>query len=268
MIVRETPHNDPANTNSPPMPPAPLAPPPLGLGLPYALSDEAPPPPPPTPPPPLDPDLPIYTPHNAPPSPYTPGHNLTCLSLSPEAVQPRCNVNPLVLHQRKPYIKYEPPRHPITSRWGNALSPYWQVRAVAEIGGWGFFTTMGVNQKDFEDAEGRYHVQGEVSHTEQFFRYLPHSVEPTHCWDEQAFYLACKCDAIRRSSKHMHFAHSCPHGWSDIVPTIQKETRAAIEEFERQNDFHSKDNWHVEGGVKAAREAEATWEQVRVSRSE
>eukprot|EP00882_Tetradesmus_deserticola_P011111 GHRQ01011748.1.p1 GENE.GHRQ01011748.1~~GHRQ01011748.1.p1 ORF type:complete len:342 (+),score=112.74 GHRQ01011748.1:47-1072(+) len=97
---------------------------------------------------------------------------------------------------------------PYTSRrWGNALSPYWQARALALIAGQGF------------DAYGGFE-HGWMQH-------LPRKRPPTTCPELDRFKLACRqCD----SDSWMH-AHRCHGAWLQIRPTIINDTHAAVQSW-------------------------------------
>eukprot|EP00877_Chromochloris_zofingiensis_P015247 jgi/Chrzof1/9977/Cz04g22180.t1 len=100
-----------------------------------------------------------------------------------------------------------------SSRWGNALSPYWQARAMATLGGLDF---------DSQPGFGQYWMQ-----------YLPRKVPRTTCPQPDKF-----DDACRRCQKHdWEFAHKCVGAWTEIRPVIQQETQAAFARWANTTGF-------------------------------
>ncbi|KAF6254758.1 hypothetical protein COO60DRAFT_1462514 [Scenedesmus sp. NREL 46B-D3] len=95
---------------------------------------------------------------------------------------------------------------PYTSRrWGNALSPYWQARALALIAGQGFDAYLG-----FEGG---------------WMQHLPKRRPPTTCPELDRFKLACEqCD-----SDSWMYAHRCHGAWLQIRPTIMNDTHSAVQ---------------------------------------
>ncbi|KAF8072825.1 hypothetical protein HT031_000485 [Scenedesmus sp. PABB004] len=94
---------------------------------------------------------------------------------------------------------------PFTSRrWGNALSPYWQARALAVVAGQGFNAFGG-----FSGAS--------------WLAYLPKKLPPTTCPQPDRFRQACDmCD------DSWAYAHRCSGAWTGIRPTIIADTHAAM----------------------------------------
>ncbi|WIA28952.1 hypothetical protein OEZ86_011475 [Tetradesmus obliquus] len=93
----------------------------------------------------------------------------------------------------------------LSRRWGNALSPYWQARALALIAGQGFDA--------YEGFEGGW------------MQHLPKKLPPTTCPELGRFKEACdQCD-----SDSWLYAHRCHGAWQQIRPTIINDTHAAVQ---------------------------------------
>jgi hypothetical protein len=89
-----------------------------------------------------------------------------------------------------------------SARLGNALSPYWQARAMAHLGG------------------AAFSYQGSAAGwTDQLPKHVP---ARTAC-QREAF--AAACDACAGAGE---FAHKCPGAWPHIVADIQRDTRSAL----------------------------------------
>lgn len=95
---------------------------------------------------------------------------------------------------------------PFTSeKWGNALSGYWQARALALLAGYGFDSYVG--------------FQGS-----SWLAKLPQKVPPTTCPDIPKFKSACdSCDA-----EAWEFAHRCSGPWTGIRDVVRNDTQAAV----------------------------------------
>jgi hypothetical protein len=94
-----------------------------------------------------------------------------------------------------------------SSRWGNALSPYWQARALAYLAGYGFNAYVGFDQS--------------------WLVHLPKKIDPSSCPDESRFKAACdSCD-----SDSYEYAHRCIGAWTYIRPLIQQDTLAAFADW-------------------------------------
>lgn len=100
-----------------------------------------------------------------------------------------------------------------SSRWGNALSPYWQARGMAHLGGL------------------RFETRSTMLH---WVAHLPRVVEaPPHgCPD--LFEQAC---ATCTQQQGWEFAHACLGAWNYIGPAIQHDTRAALEKYAQANSI-------------------------------
>ena len=91
-----------------------------------------------------------------------------------------------------------------SSRWGNALSPYWQARALAHLAGYGFDAYVGFEQS--------------------WLVHLPKKLAPSSCPDVAQFTAACNsCDG-----ESYEYAHRCNGAWVYIRPLIQQDTLAAF----------------------------------------
>ncbi|GMI22897.1 hypothetical protein TeGR_g13817, partial [Tetraparma gracilis] len=156
------------------------------------------------------------------------------------------------------------PGQGLSQRWGNALSPYWQARALAEVGGFDFTTGEFLAQKSGKLPDGRVSVAGEVMHDEMFFKYLPSSVSAKEgrnrgCFDPAVFKDVCMCQQQLGFGKQQWFTHLCERGWADIVPTIRDDSQRALAKWEDENEKARGTPHHVEGGNYDARRNVEEW---------
>lgn len=93
-----------------------------------------------------------------------------------------------------------------SSRWGNVLSPYWAVRAMAELGG--------------------YQYSGAIFGYGTWMQFLPRRVDAPSSGRPARLVRACQ-----ECGENFHYFHRCYHGWGEIVATIRNDTRMALAQY-------------------------------------